>query len=55
MSELRITTRKYNIDMKNINKICEKEFYELAKSTPAKAYSDYVNDTDKLMGECWKI
>jgi hypothetical protein len=55
MSELRITTATYNRDMKSINEMWRKEFYELAKASPLKIFNDYENDLGKITKECWKI
>jgi transcriptional antiterminator len=53
--KLKISRRTVNSDMKYINEMNNKQFYELAKSTPSKVYSDCISDLDKLMQEGWKI
>jgi transcriptional antiterminator len=52
--ELEIPRRTVNSDMKYINEMNTKQFYELAKS-PSKAYSDCISDLDKFMKEGWKV
>lgn len=53
--ELGITTATYDRDMKNIIEMSRKRLYELAKASPSKIYSDYVNDLDKIKTECLKM
>jgi DeoR/GlpR family transcriptional regulator of sugar metabolism len=54
--ELKISRRTVNSDMKYIDEMNNKQFYELAKSTtPPKVYADYINDLDKMIKEGWKI
>ena len=53
--ELKLSRRTVDSDMKYINEISNKEFYELAKTNPSKMYSDYVSDMDEIMTELWKI
>jgi transcriptional antiterminator len=50
--ELKISRRTVNSDMKHINEMNNKQFYELAKSDPL---TDYVNNMDRVINESWKM
>ena len=47
--ELKIPRRTVNGDMKYINEMNMKQFYELAKANPLTKYSNYVSELDKLL------
>ena len=55
MKELGITAMTYSRDMRNINEMNSKQFYDLAKSNPSDTFLDCINDLDKITKECWKI
>ena len=53
--ELGITRMTFSRDMRNINEMNSRQFYDLAKSSPSDTFLDCINDLDKITRECWKI
>ena len=53
--ELKISRRIVRSDMRYINEMNNKHYYELAKANPLTVCSDYVSDLDKILKEYRKI